>query len=269
MAGRPYTFFQLGQRYLNYYFTALNSRGHGIHSPFVYAFVREILLDKTGFPLFSAIEQERSLLRRSTRRVEIMDYGAGSGKTTANQRTVGQITRSATKPPRLAQLLFRVARYFKVNTVIELGSSVGLTTAYLAGAVPQARVYSLEGDPVLAEIARDTISHLALENATVITGNFDDNFQSLLNRVGIVDLVYIDGNHRLEPTLRYFELALKNSHQETVLIFDDIHWSEEMESAWQTIRSHPKVTATIDLFFLGFVFLRPDFKEVQHFKIRY
>jgi len=53
------------------------------------------------------------------------------------------------------------------------------------------------------------------------------------------------------------------------LVFDDIHWSAEMEKAWLEIKSHPSVQYTIDIFFLGFVFFRPDFKVKQNFSIRF
>jgi predicted O-methyltransferase YrrM len=269
MPGRPYTFFQLAIRYLRYYFTAMNSRGHGIHSPFVYAFVRKVLLDKQPQPAFGPIEQMRARLLKDPLEVSLTDYGAGSGSGLEKRKTIGHIARTAAKPAYLAQLLFRTASYFNALVIVELGSSLALTTAYLASWNSKARVYSLEGDPALARIARKNLDSLGLNNAEIITGNFDDQLQPLLNRLTETNLVYIDGNHRLEPTLRYFEQALAAAGPETVIILDDIHWSAEMEDAWAEIREHPAVTATIDIFFLGYVFLRPEFKERQHFSIRY
>jgi len=87
--------------------------------------------------------------------------------------------------------------------------------------------------------------------------------------MGKVDMVFLDGNHRLEPTIRYFEMILSYSHGGTLIIFDDIHWSPGMEAAWYEVRQHPQVTATIDLFFLGIALLNPDFRQKRHFKLRY
>jgi predicted O-methyltransferase YrrM len=269
MPGRPYTFFQLAIRYMRYYFTAMNGRGHGIHSPFVYAFVRQVLLDDQTHPAFEPIEEMRARLLKDTRELNLTDYGAGSGTGLEKLRTVAHIARTAAKPARLAQLLFRSARYFNTLVIVELGSSLALTTAYLAASDPNARIFSIEGDPALAAIARENLASLGSSNAEIITGNFDDQLQPLLARLPETNLVYIDGNHRLEPTLRYFEHALATAGPETVIILDDIHWSAEMEAAWEKIKGHPAVTATIDIFYLGYVFLRPEFKERQHFLIRY
>jgi predicted O-methyltransferase YrrM len=91
----------------------------------------------------------------------------------------------------------------------------------------------------------------------------------VLARLDRVDLAYIDGNHRLHPTLQYFEQLLQKKTPDSIFIFDDIHWSAGMEEAWRTICQHPAVTCSIDLFFLGFVFFRPEFKAKQHFCIRF
>ena len=82
-------------------------------------------------------------------------------------------------------------------------------------------------------------------------------------------MAYVDGNHRYEPTIRYFQLLLSHAHNDTILIFDDIHWSAEMEKAWKEIQQHPSVRCTVDLFYLGFVFLRDEFKVPQHFVVRF
>lgn len=269
MPGHPYTFFTLAKRYLRYYLFALNGKGHGIHSPFVYDFVRKVLLDRSSHIEFDKIEKMRSRLGNDPRLIDLTDYGAGSGKGQGKRKTISRIAKSAAKPPRLARLLFLSARYFKAETIIELGSSLGLTTAYLAAANQMGKVFSLEGDPELAKTARKNLDSLGVTNTEIITGNFDSQLEPLLQRLKKADLVYIDGNHRLEPTLRYFEQVLHVAGTNTVIILDDIHWSEEMEAAWSQIQSHPRVTVTIDLFFLGYVFLNPDFKERQHFTIRF
>src|SRR5262249_27487483 len=106
-------------------------------------------------------------------------------------------------------------------------------------------------------------------NIQVITGNFDDTLTGMLQQLPMVDLAFLDGNHRLEPTLRYFEQVVSKVHEASVIILDDIHWSEEMEQAWKKIQQHPAVTCTIDLFFIGLVFFKEDIKTTQHFTIRF
>jgi predicted O-methyltransferase YrrM len=269
MDGRKYSLLQFCTRYLRYYFSASNGKGHGIHSPFVYAFVRAVLMDKKRLPEFSAIENLRKKLKKNVSCISTTDFGAGSPTLGTKEKSIGQIARQAAKPAKLAQLLFRSVRYFKAASIVELGSSLGLTTAYLARANNMGKLFSLEGDPAIAQMARDNLSVLQITNAKVVTGNFNDTLSPLLNELAAVDLVYIDGNHRLQPTLQYFEQVLTKSHHGTIIILDDIHWSKEMEAAWKSIKKHAAVTTTIDLFFLGYVFISPAIKEKQDFTIRY
>jgi predicted O-methyltransferase YrrM len=267
----PYSPLQLGWRYLNYYATALNSRGHGIHSPFVYAFVRNLLMDRKQYPEYRKVESLRTALLADHTMIDLTDFGAGSGAqgNRRKQRSVSAIAGTAAKPARLGQVLFRSVRYFRPATILELGSSLGITTSYLAAGAPEARLISIEGDPALALRAARNLSDGGYQRAGILSGSFEERLPEALATLEKLDFVFVDGNHRLEPTLRYLEQILPHTHPDTVLVFDDIHWSAEMEAAWQIIREHPAVTGTIDLFFLGFVFFRKEFRQRQHFPIRF
>jgi predicted O-methyltransferase YrrM len=152
---------------------------------------------------------------------------------------------------------------------LELGTSFGITSSYLAAADPNAKVYTIEGSPAIANIAQITFGRFDLKNIELVTGNFTDVLPGLLARLKTIDLAFIDGNHRKEPTLDYFQQLLKHSTPSTILIFDDIHWSAGMEEAWAEIQQHPSITLTIDLFFIGIVFLNPDINHKQQFSIRF
>jgi len=184
-------------------------------------------------------------------------------------RKISDIARQAAKAPKWGQLLFRIARYYRPDTVLELGTSLGFSTAYLAKGAPGAHVETIEGASAVAGIAAKNFRSLELENIHLTTGNFDVVLASVLEKTGSVDLAFVDGNHRREPTLAYFEQLLLHAARPAVLIFDDIHWSAEMEDAWEAIRRDPRVYLTIDLFFIGLVFLREEFKVKQDFVIRY
>ncbi len=80
-------------------------------------------------------------------------------------------------------------------------------------------------------------------------------------------LLFIDGNHQKEATLAYFEKLLPTVHNDSVMIFDDIHWSKGMEEAWEIIKQHSEVRVTIDTFQWGLVFFRRE-QEKEHFVIR-
>ena len=270
-----YSALRLAGKYLHYVLTAANGKGHGIHSPFVFDFVTRVLNDRVGYAEYGPIEALRSRLSENSRVLAVEDMGAGSVSGAGEQRRVMDIVHRSAKPRRLGRLLFRVARHYRPGVIVELGTSLGLSTAYLAagaekrvGRAGGSRLYSIEGSASLAEAAGDNLRSLGLD-AHIITGNFDEELGPLLREVGKVDLAFIDGNHRYEPTMQYFEHLFASASASSVLIFDDIHWSGEMERAWEDIRSDARVMMTVDLFFLGFVFIREEFKVKQDFVIRF
>ncbi|HEV2481776.1 MAG TPA: class I SAM-dependent methyltransferase [Puia sp.] len=263
-----YSKYKLAGKYLHYYLTAANGKGHGTHSPFVFDFITRVLNDHRHYPAYTPIEQLRRTLRRDPRLLELTDLGAGSVYKTTTTRSIASIARHAAKPPKWGQLLYRVARHYSPGTMLELGTSLGLSTAYLAAGAPQARLWTIEGAPAIADKARGNLSSLGVK-ANVLTGNFDSVLPGLLKDIPPVELAFIDGNHRCEPTLQYFDTIFLHTAPSSTLIFDDIHWSKEMETAWDTIRNDPRVYLTIDLFFIGFVFRRDEFKVKQDFSIRF
>lgn len=264
-----YTRLQLAKKYLEYYFKAASRKGHGVHSPFVFDFIKHVLRDRKQYDCYGPIERRRIELLADKKAIEVEDFGAGSSLIKSNTRVVKNIAASSLKPKRFAQLIFRIVQYYKPGTVVELGTSLGITSSYLACGNPAAKVYTCEGAASIAALAEQTFQSLQLHNIELIRGDFAATFPSLLNRTGEVDVAFIDGNHRKEPTLQYFHQLLAKTTKQSILIFDDIHWSNDMEAAWVEIQQHPAVTLTIDLFFIGLVFVNPDFKVKQHFKIRF
>lgn len=264
-----FTKFQLAKKYFHYYFTASNGNGHGIHSPFVFDFVKHVLNDKQSYPVYQSIESLRKQLLANSTVIEVEDFGAGSSVIKTNKRVVSVIAASSLKPKKYAQLLYRMVKYYKPETIVELGTSFGITTAYLASAHKTSKVFTCEGSTAIASIARQNFRSLQLNNIQLTEGDFAQTLSPLLAKLQTIDFSFIDGNHQKDPTLDYFSKLLNHANPNTILIFDDIHWSAGMESAWDAIKKHPQVTLTIDLFFIGIVFINPDFKIPQHFSIRF
>lgn len=259
---------RLAQKYLRYYLTAANGRGHGIHSPFVFDFIKKVLNDRRDYSAWSPIEDLRRALEQDNTLLEIEDLGAGSVLQATRQRSIGSLARHAAKPKKLGRLLFRIAHYYQPKTILELGTSLGLSSSYLACGAANAKVYTIEGADAVAAVAERNFRSLGLQTE-LVRGNFDQQIGPVLDRMGQADMAFIDGNHRKEPTLRYFNALMERMAPSSVLIFDDIHWSREMEEAWELIREDGRVFLTIDLFFIGLVFLRDEFKIKQHFTIRF
>ncbi|MCY7422425.1 MAG: class I SAM-dependent methyltransferase [Chitinophagaceae bacterium] len=264
-----YSLVKIASKYIRYFLFASNGKGHGVHSPFVFDFIKNVLNDKRQFYAYESVEGVRKQMITNDTVVTITDYGAGSTVSKSNERKVNSIARASLKPAKYGQLLFRIANYYKSKTIVELGTSLGVTTAYLASANPSGKVLTFEGADEVSNIASQNFEHLGLNNIEVIEGNFDNTLIGALQKLSSVDLAFVDGNHRKEPTLNYFYQLLEKANESSIFIFDDIHWSKTMEEAWDEIRHHASVTLSIDLFFIGLVFFRPEQKKQQHFTVRF
>ncbi len=262
-----YNSFQLGRRYMNYWFNASNSKGHGIHSPFVFEFITKVMNDKTKYACYENIEALRRKMLANETVITIEDYGAGSRTNATKLRSVQSIAAAALKPKKFSQLLYRITKFYKCQAVLELGTSLGITSAYFAQAA--SKVFTLEGSTAIASIAKENFSRAGFANIEQVLGNFDEILPSLLSKINSPDLVYVDGNHRYEPTVRYFNWLYPHLHEYSIVVFDDIHWSAEMEQAWHEIIADERVTLSIDLFFIGIVFFRKEFLVKQDFQVRF
>ena len=264
-----YSSLRLVQKYIRYYLHGANSKGHGIHSPFVFDFVLHVLNNKSGYFPLSCIHSLRERMKKDMEMLSIEDHGAGSRVANSKSRTVSKLAKTAVKPAKYGEMFYRLVRHYQPQLIVELGTSLGITTSYLASAQPNGQVITIEGSKAIHERASKNFEELSMRNIKALHGNFDHVLPEVLKELPYVDLAYIDGNHRYEPTLHYFHQLLAKVSNHSILVFDDIHWSTEMEQAWHYIKQHKRVTATIDVFFLGFVFFRNEFKSQQHFTIRF
>lgn len=258
----------LALKYISYYLKASNSRGHGVHSPFVFDLIRNVLNDKTQYGAYREVENFRRQLLNNHTPVPVEDYGAGSFASPGS-KSVAAITASAAKVSKYTRLLFRIAHYYRPKYILELGTSFGVSAASLALADKHALVLTGEGNYAVASMARDNFQLLGLPNIRVVTGNFDNTLPEMIAKVPHIDLAFIDGNHREAPTLSYFNTLLPQMSPSSMIIFDDIHWSAGMEAAWEKIKGHPSVMLTIDLFVFGLVVFREEFRVKQDFRIRF
>lgn len=254
-------------RALQYLKYRLKAKGaHAVHSPFVFSLITEVLNKKKSFYAFDAIEKRRKSLLASNNVIEVNDLGAGSKSLKSNRRKVSDIAKTALKQKKYAQLLFRLVDHCKYNSVIELGTSLGITTAYFAHA--GADVLTIEGCQNHTKIALEGFRSLQCdERITCLNGNFDD----LLDHPAVqadTDLIFIDGNHKGEALLRYFHALKSRVKPNGCMVIDDIHWSDDMRDAWRLIVDDPDFSISIDLFECGLLFKREGVVK-QHFTLRY
>ncbi len=241
---------------------------HSLHSPFVFDIYLKAIKNKG--PKIHDIEKIRKSLLNSNTIIEVQDFGAGSiNSGNKNKRSIKSIAGSALSTEKQCQLLFRLVDYMKPKSILELGTSLGISTLYLSKSAPEARIYTIEGCSNIAEVARTNFEQLNVTNIQGRIGNINDALPSLLNELeDSLDMVFFDGNHRKQATLNYFEQCLTKASEETVFVFDDIYWSKGMQEAWELIQNHERVMISIDLFDFGLAFFRTN-QPKQHFKLRW
>lgn len=260
---------QLATKWFQYYIRASSGSGHGIHSPFVYELIREVFNDEREYYAYKLIETVKKNLLSDNRVLQVDDPGAGSIQKGNSRKKISSIVRNAASDQKFGRLLFRLANFYHAKNIIELGTSVGISAAYLASADPYSTVITTEGSSVISKIATETFQKLKLSNIIQVTGNFEDVLSDLIASHPPADMVFIDGNHRKKPLLDYFEKFLQKISSATMIIIHDIHWSREMEEAWDIIQQDPRVKMSIDIFSAGLVFFREEFLVKQQFIIRF
>ncbi len=232
-----------------------------LHSPFVYQFYLNVLEGKTST---SEIELLRSRLVNDDSLISFSDFGK---KGVATKKSVREFASVSAITKKYGEVLHRASAYFKPKTTLELGTNIGLSAAYLASGNPTGKIYSVDASAELQQLARANFASLHLQNIETINGNFDDVLQEVVRELPSLDMVFFDGNHRCEPTLRYFNICAEAANEQSVFIVDDIYWNAEMTEAWQAIKKHHRVTLTIDIFRIGFVFFNPQKIAREHFML--
>jgi predicted O-methyltransferase YrrM len=255
-------------KYLKYMLLSENGRGHGIHSPFVFDLVSRVFRNKIDSGVVSSIEKIRKKLLSDQRSIHVTDFGAGSVKLKTKFRKVNEIVRFSSVTVKYGKLLSNMAAEFGEPYIIEMGTSFGISTLYLTATCSGLKVKTIEGSSSVSEIAIENFKDTGRKNIEVITGSFDVVLPEILKRNSMPGLVFIDGNHRKEPVMKYFTEIAEYSGSRTVIIIDDINYSEEMEEAWNEIKQFEKVSVTVDIFRMGMVFFREGISH-KNYIIRY
>ena len=258
----------LAKSYLTY-LTKAKTR-YKVHSPFVFDLVEKVLKDKTEYPDYHKIENYKQKIAKSKTVIETVDFGsrAENRPYATSMVKIGQLVKQRSQRKKQARMLYRLARYYKPQTILEFGTAAGFSTAYIKAPLPDSKMITMEGCASLADVASGNLKHLGINHVDISVGHFDTLLPGVLKKLKLLDFVFFDGNHRKEPTLDYFNRCYPHAHENTLFIFDDIHWSPGMEKAWETIKKDERVRITVDLFWFGLVFFRKGI-EKQDFVVKY
>lgn len=249
--------------YLKFLMRSTNQ--HGVHSPFVFDLVTKCFYNKNHFQAYSKLFEYRKQLLNNSSKIKITDLGAGSKLLQKKERRIKNIVKHSGTTFKRSKLLYRLIDYLNCGSILELGTSLGIGTHAMSLANPKNSITTIEGCPNIIEFTKRNLKNESIQNVEFKEGDFSNHLEKLSKNT--YDLIFFDGNHQKDATLSYFETFLPSIHNNTVFIFDDIYWSKDMTEAWETIKTHPKVTVTIDSFFWGLVFFRKE-QQKEHFTIR-
>lgn len=253
--------------FLKYKLTASHKKGHGIHSPFVFRLIHEVFSDALQHNEYREIEKLRREMKKRNETFFMNDFGA-KGYEKSRKRRLKSFVSMASVPPKYGKLLAQLVRHFNMENILEFGTGTGLSTLYLAKGSSQKRIMTMEGDKYIASLAVKNFEWMKEDRIDVTIGSFDKVLDQCLDKMEKLDFVFFDGNHKKEPTIAYFETCLKKIHPGTLFVFDDIHWSSEMKSAWTYIKKHEKVKVTVDIFRMGLVFFQEGLQK-QDFIVKF
>jgi predicted O-methyltransferase YrrM len=240
------------------------------HSPFVYDLINDVLRDKENYPKYYGLHKYRMKLSGSSSMIETVDFGSGAGKKEYRTFTekVGKLAKQRTHSRKRLELLFRLTQYFKPDQILEIGTAVGFSSLYLKRGNTKSKLTTMEGCAGLAHIANKGFKVFHFDDVQIVVGNFNVLLAPTIEKFETLDMVFFDGNHQEKPTLNYFEQCMIKANENSVFMFDDIHWSPGMSKAWKKIKNDPRVAFTIDIYWLGLVFFKKSLAK-QHFVIRY
>lgn len=254
-------------KYLNFCISSKSK--YGIHSPAIYSLISQDLKSVIDNSILEIFRNNRDELYSNRRVIEVSHFRNNRNKITyyIEMNRIRSLARKISLNKRDGELLFRLIRKYKPETIIELGTGFGLSTLYMAVANPQSKIYTFEGCANKAEVASSIFRRNELMNISLLTGIFDKLLRPLTVQLTSVDFAFIDGDHTSKGMLNYFDILLPKCTEKTILVFHDIHWSTDMENGWKQLISAPEITATLDFFTLGVVFFDKKMSK-QNSKIR-
>lgn len=252
--------------YLNY--LRRSSTRYRVHSPFIFRFVNEVLRIREKDAALMKLLAFRGELRKDRSVIVKEDFGSGRLSGQEYPVTISRLAGSSSGDGESLRLLYRIVQYFRPGVILELGTSLGFSSMAMALANPDARVYTLEGSREVAGIAESHFKKMGIPNITLQQGEFREQLPEILKDLTSFDLAYLDGDHRKESTISYYEMLADKRGEKSLIVLDDIHWSKGMAEAWDEICRPCENKVTIDLYHKGLVFFREGL-SAQHYILRY
>jgi len=244
-------------------------RWDSFHSPYLFRLFTSCCDDTNDATAYSEIEKKRIEFKNSAETIERKDHGAGSLVSgSGKQQKIAFIARHALSRPFQCRFLARLAQFTQAKTIIEFGSSLGISAAYLSIGRPEAQVITVEGDPELAKRSKKVFKELGLTNTQIVEATFEAFLSTEINTISSIDLLFLDGNHQSRALLSYYHALKHLFTPDTIIIVDDIYWSRDMKDGWSTLIALPEIKQSVDCYQFGLLFFNHDFIQKENHIIR-
>jgi len=234
---------------------------HGVHSPFVFKLITTCFQNKIPNKYLNIFLKYRKELSINTSTIIANELTSGSKNFSPKKKKISRIVKISNKR---GELLMNLMKYFNPNNILEVGSSIGLSTAALSISAPNSKITTLETCKDTGNIAMEMFKKYNLKNIKLVIGEVESTLPKEL-KDNVFDFICFNGNKG--TIIEYFESCLSCINNNSVLLFNNIHVNKKNEKAWGEIKNHPKVTVTIDTYLWGVVFFRKE-QQKEHFTIR-
>jgi predicted O-methyltransferase YrrM len=250
-------------QYLKHQLYRRNRKGFGIHSPYLFEFVHDVVFNASRTEVPEQILRCHRSLKRENSLIPLGKLGTTANVEPSGRRTVGSFVRRSSVNEKYGSLLYRVSRWFKPDMIIELGTGLGISALYLGSGAPDVPLHSIEGNTDRADFAAQLMCRCGMGPVSIHWGEMDEKLEDLMPVLEGRFLAFVDGNHHFGPTVRYVEKLLEGAGEEAVIILHDIYWSRDMQRAWEELLGRPGIRVGIDLFQMGILLLRRDLNKMQ------
>ena len=247
--------------YANYFLKVVDL--HSIQTPFAFELYSRLKNEIKKSELKPEIEQIRHQLQGDHSTVLGEDYGTGSERSHRG-RDISGIAKTGISTQKRCLIYQAIMRIFNPAISFELGTSLGVSTAYLASSSSAGKIHTFEGNAELSKIARRNFSELGLGKINMVEGNIDDTLPKILKEIESLDMCVIDANHRGRALMHYVDLLINKMDTTGLILVDDIRWSKDMYHAWKIIACRNEVTLSLEFMDFGLLLFKKNITK-QHY----
>jgi len=222
-------------------------KGFGVHSPFVYDLITNVIEEKSDFYAFSDISIAQLQLLQNE---HVIQYGRKRIAVKEALKRFGITTKEG-------KFLFRLTNHYKPHTILSIGSSMGLAPLCLTRYNATVQCIILEYEQDIAEIAKQILNKEKNTALNIKIGAYHELLPESIVQLQRIDCVFIGKDVGVNDWDTVFEQCEPFIHDSTFFVLAGIRSSTDKQNYWMQYRQHPSVTIAVDLFDMGLLFFQP------------